>query len=36
MLRKNDVTMPFGSGAFRIFTQENFLIHLIIHQINSL
>ena len=36
MLRKNDAAMPFGHGAFRIFTQENLLIHLFIHQINSL
>ena len=36
MLRKNDATMPLGSGAFRIYYPENFLIHLFIHQINSL
>jgi hypothetical protein len=36
MLRKNDATMPFGSGAFRIYNQEILLIHLFIHQINSL
>ena len=36
MLRKNDAAMPLGNGAFRIFTRENLLIHLFIHQINSL
>ena len=36
MLRKKGVTMPSGSGAFRIYYQENFLIHLFINQINSL
>ncbi len=36
MLRKKDVTIPLGSGAFRIYYPENLLIHLFIHQINSL
>ena len=36
MLRKIDVTVPFGNGAFRIFDPEIHLIHLIINQINSL
>ena len=36
MLSKNAVTMPFGTGAFLIYTQRNNLIHLIIHQIQSL
>ena len=36
MPSKNAVTMPFGTGAFLIYTQRNNLIHLIIHQIQSL
>ena len=36
MLSKNAVTMPFGTGAFLIYTQRNNLIHLFINQINSL
>ena len=35
MLRKNDVAMPMGSGAFFISIKKH-LIHLFIHQINSL
>ena len=30
------VTMPFGTGAFGVFTQNNILIHLFTNQINSL
>jgi len=36
MPSKNAVTMPFGTGAFLIYTQRNNLIHLFINQINSL
>ena len=36
MPSKNAVTMPFGTGAFLIYTHRNNLIHLIINQIHSL
>ena len=36
MLRKNDAAMPFRIGAIRVYMQQNLLIHLFIHQINSL
>ena len=36
MLRKNDDTMPFGSGALRIYTREFLSINLFINQIKSL
>ena len=36
MLSKNDVTMLPSIGAFGVFNQKNHLIHLFIHQINSL
>ena len=31
MLRKNDVSVPFGGGALRIYTKENLIIHLFIN-----
>ena len=36
MPSKNAVTMPFGTGAFLIYTQRNNLIHLFINQNYSL
>jgi hypothetical protein len=36
MLRKNDAAMPFRIGAIRVYMKQNLLIHLFIHQINSL
>ena len=36
MLRKDAATMPFCIGAFRVYMKQNLLIHLFIHQINSL
>ncbi len=36
MPSKNAVTMPFGTGAFLIYTQRNNSIHLFINQFNSL
>ena len=36
MPSKNAVTMPFGTGAFLIYTQRNFSIHLITNQNHSL
>jgi hypothetical protein len=36
MLRKNDVTMPLAAVRFAFYHKKTILIHLFIHQINSL